>query len=92
MHDLELVAVIFALKLWRDYLYSVQFTIFTDHQSLKYVFSQKDLNLRQRRWLEYMKDDTFQLEYKPGKYNVVAYALSRKLRSENTISVLMGKN
>lgn len=77
-HDLELVAVIFALKIWRYYLYSVTFQIFSNHQSLKYLFTQKDLNLRQRRWIEYIKDYDFTLQYHPGKANIVTDALSRK--------------
>ena len=55
-HDLELAAVVFAFKIWRHYLYGVRCEVFTDHQSLKYLFSQKDLNLRQTRWLEFLKD------------------------------------
>ncbi|WMV13622.1 hypothetical protein MTR67_007007 [Solanum verrucosum] len=55
-HDLELAAVVFALKIWIHYLYGVHVDVFTDHKSLQYVFSQKDLNLRQRRWLELLKD------------------------------------
>ena len=77
-HDLELVAVVFALKIWRHYLYGEQFEIFTDHKSLKYIFKQKDLNLRQRRWVEYLKDYDFNLSYHAGKANVVANALSRR--------------
>ena len=57
-HDLELAAVIHALKLWRHYLYGETFEVFTDHKSLKYVFSQKELNLRQRRWMEFLKTMT----------------------------------
>jgi hypothetical protein len=78
-HDLELAAVVHALKIWRHYLYGAQFEIFTDHQSLKYIFTQKELNLRQRRWIELLKDYDFALQYHPGKANVVADALSRKL-------------
>jgi len=55
-HDLELTAIVFALKIWRHYLYGVPCKIYTDHQSLKYIFTQKELNLRQRRWLELLKD------------------------------------
>ncbi|KAJ4801596.1 polyprotein [Rhynchospora pubera] len=77
-HDLELAAVIFALKIWRHYLYGEKCKIFTDHQSLKYVFTQKELNLRQRRWLELMKDYDLEIVYHPRKSNVVADALSRK--------------
>ena len=74
-HDLELAAVIFALKSWRHYLYGERFEVFSDHKSLKYLFTQKDLNLRQRRWME---DYDFDLQYHPRKANVVADALSRK--------------
>lgn len=77
-HDLELAAVIFALKLWRHYLYGASCEIFTDHQSLKYLYTQKELNSRQRRWLEVMKDFDLSIQYHPGKANVVADALSRK--------------
>ncbi|XP_070050542.1 uncharacterized protein, partial [Nicotiana tomentosiformis] len=77
-HDLELAAVVFALKIWRHYLYGVHVDIFTDHKSLQYIFKQKDLNLRQRRWLELLKDYDIDILYHPGKANVVADALSRK--------------
>ena len=76
-HDLELAAVVFALKLWRHYLYGESCDIFTDHKSLKYIFTQKELNLRQRRWLELIKDYDLTIHYHPGKANVVADALSR---------------
>ena len=68
-HDLELAAVVFALKIWRHYLYGVPCRIFTDHKSLKYIFTQKELNLRQRRWLELIKDYDCTIEYHPGKAN-----------------------
>jgi len=77
-HDLELAAVVYVLKIWRHYLYGSKFEVFTDHKSLKYLFDQKELNMRQRRWLEYLKDFDFKLSYHPGKANVVADALSRK--------------
>nr|KYP39326.1 Retrovirus-related Pol polyprotein from transposon 17.6 [Cajanus cajan] len=77
-HDLELAAVVFALKSWRHYLYGARFSVFSDHKSLKYLFDQKELNMRQRRWMEFLKDFDFQLMYHPGKANVVADALSRK--------------
>ncbi|WVZ58484.1 hypothetical protein U9M48_008756 [Paspalum notatum var. saurae] len=70
--------VVFALKLWRHYLYGEPCDIFTDHKSLKYIFTQKDLNLRQRRWLELIKDYDLTIQYTPGKANVVADALSHK--------------
>ena len=77
-HDLELVAVVFALKLWRHYLYGESFEVFSDHKSLKYIFYQKDINARQRRLMETLEDFDFTLQYHPGKANVVADALSRK--------------
>ncbi|KAL0545979.1 hypothetical protein IC582_015883 [Cucumis melo] len=77
-HDLELAAVVFALKIWRHYLYGEKIQIFTDHKSLKYFFTQKELNMRQRRWLELVKDYDCEILYHPGKANVVADALSRK--------------
>jgi hypothetical protein len=77
-HDLELAAVVFALKIWRHYLYGERCEIYTDHKSLKYFFTQKELNMRQRRWLELLKDYDCTINYHPGKANVVADALSRK--------------
>jgi hypothetical protein len=77
-HDLELAAVVFALKIWRHYLYGEKCDIYTDHKSLKYVFTQRELNMRQRRWLELMKDYDLTIHYHPGKANIVADALSRK--------------
>ena len=70
--------MIFALKIWRHYLYGAQCEVFTDHKSLKYIFMQKELNMRQRRWLELLKDYDLIIHYHPGKANVVADALSRK--------------
>ncbi|KAL0549645.1 hypothetical protein IC582_014132 [Cucumis melo] len=78
-HDLELAAVVFALKIWRHYLYGEKIQIFMDHKSLKYFFTQKELNMRQRRWLELVKDYDCEILYHPGKANVVADALSRKV-------------
>ncbi|GKV38840.1 hypothetical protein SLEP1_g46705 [Rubroshorea leprosula] len=86
-HDLELAAIIFALKLWRHYLYGEEFEVHTDHQSLKYLFSQKELNLRQRRWMEYLNDYRCKIVYQPRKGNVVVDALSRK--STGTLASLM---
>jgi hypothetical protein len=77
-HDLELAVVVFALKVWRDYLYRVMFEVFSDHKSLRYLFNQKELNMRQRRWMEFLKDYDFEMKYHPGKANVVPDALSRK--------------
>ena len=75
-HDLELAAVVFALKIWRHYLYGVRCEIYTDHKSLQYIMSQRDLNSRQRRWIELLKDYDLSILYHPGKANVVADALS----------------
>ena len=77
-HDMELAAIVFALKIWRHYLYGEQFEVFSDHKSLKYIFTQRDLNMRQRRWMEFLEDYDFTLHYRLGKANVVVYALSRK--------------
>jgi hypothetical protein len=77
-HDLELVAVVHALKTWRHYLYGQKCDIYTDHKSLKYIFTQLELNMRQRRWLGLIKDYELEIHYHPGKGNVVADALSRK--------------
>jgi hypothetical protein len=79
-HDLELAAVVHALKIWRHYLMGAHCNIFTDHKSLKYIFTQADLNMRQRRWLELIKDYDLEVHYHPGKANVVADALSRKAK------------
>ena len=76
-HDLELAAVVFPLKLWRHYLYGVHVDVFTNHKSLPYVFTQRELNLHQRRWLELLKDYDMNVHYHPGKANVVTDALSR---------------
>ena len=84
-HDLELATVVFALKIWRNYLYGEKCRVFTDHKSLKYLLTQKDLNLRQRRWLELLKDYDCIIDYHPGKANVVADALSRKMISALTL-------
>nr|CAI44662.1 OSJNBa0061C06.18 [Oryza sativa Japonica Group] len=77
-HDLELAAVVHALKIWRHYLFGTRTEVYTDHKSLKYIFTQPDLNMRQRRWLELIKDYDMGIHYHPGKANVVADALSRK--------------
>jgi hypothetical protein len=77
-HDLELAVVVHALKIWRHYIMGTKCQVYTDHKSLKYIFTQKDLNLRQRRWLELIKDYDLEIHYHPGKANLVADALSRK--------------
>ncbi|GJU59701.1 reverse transcriptase domain-containing protein [Tanacetum coccineum] len=79
-HDLELGAVVFALKIWRHYLYGTKSVIYTDHKSLQHIFNQKELNMRQRRWIELFSDYDCEIRYHPGKANVVADALSRKER------------
>jgi hypothetical protein len=76
--DLELAAVVHTLKTWRHYLYGQKCDIYIDHNSLKYIFTQSILNMRQRRWLELIKDCELEIHYHPGKANVVADALSRK--------------
>ncbi|XP_050888516.1 uncharacterized protein LOC127093616 [Lathyrus oleraceus] len=87
-HDLELAAVVFTLNVWRHYLYGVRFEMFNNHKSLKYLFDQKDLNMRQRRWMEYLKYFDFELKYHPGKANKVADALSRKEMHKAELMVL----
>jgi hypothetical protein len=77
-HDLELVVVVHALKIWRQYIMGTKCQVYTDHKSLKYIFTQKDLNLRQRYWLELIKDYDLEIYYHPGKANLVADALSQK--------------
>ena len=77
-HDLELASIVFALKIWRHYLYGEKCFIYTDYKSLKYFPSQRDLNLRQRRWMKLIKDYDCVVDYHLGKANVVADALSRK--------------
>src|SRR3954465_11033822 len=84
-HDLELAAVVHALKIWRHYLIGQRCEVYTDHKSLKYIFTQPDLKLRQRRWLELVKDYDLGINYHPGKANVVEDALSRKPSSVNAL-------
>ncbi|GJR60576.1 putative reverse transcriptase domain-containing protein [Tanacetum coccineum] len=86
-HDLKLGAVVFALRLWRHYLYVTKCTVYTDHKSLQYILDQKELNMRQRRWIELLSDYDCVIRYHPGKANVITDALSRKdkepIREEN---------
>ncbi|KAG8496936.1 hypothetical protein CXB51_008143 [Gossypium anomalum] len=77
-HDLELATIVFALKIWRHYLFGEKCHMYSDHKSVKYLMTQKDLNLRQRRWLELLKEYELVIDYHPGKANIVANALSRK--------------
>ena len=77
-HDMELAAVVFTLKIWHHYLYGKEFKVYLDHKSLKYIFTQQYLNMRQHRWMEFLEDYDFTLHYHTGKANVVVDALSRK--------------
>ncbi|GJU97412.1 reverse transcriptase domain-containing protein [Tanacetum coccineum] len=79
-HDLELGVVVFALKIWRHYLYGTKSVVYTDHKSLQHIFNQKELNMCQRRWIELFSNYDCKIRYHPGKANVVADALSRKER------------
>ncbi|KAF8089496.1 hypothetical protein N665_0504s0001 [Sinapis alba] len=92
-HGLEMAAVVFALKIWRSYLYGAKVQILTDHKSLKYIFTQPELNLRQRRWMEFVADYNLEIAYHPGKANLVADALSRRraeVSAEREAEVLEG--
>nr|GEV19066.1 putative reverse transcriptase domain-containing protein [Tanacetum cinerariifolium] len=88
-HDLELGAVVFALKIWRHYLYGTNCMVFTDHKSLQHILNQKDLNMRQRRWLELLSDYDCEIRYHPGKANVDADALSMKEREPLRVRALV---
>ena len=84
-HDLELAAVVHALKTWRHHLIGNRCELYSDHKSLKYIFTQPDLNFRQRRWLDLIKDYNLNINYHPGKANVIADALSRKVYVNNVM-------
>jgi hypothetical protein len=84
-HDLELAAVVHTLKIWSHYLLGYKCQIYANHKGLKYIFTQNDLNLRQRRWLELIKDYDLEIHYHPGKANVVADALSHKSYANATM-------
>ena len=86
-HDLELATIVFALKIWRHYRYGEKCFIYTDHKSLKYFPSQRELNLRQRRWMKLIKDYYCVIDYDLGKANVIADALSR-----NSVQTLRALN
>nr|GEY82350.1 putative reverse transcriptase domain-containing protein [Tanacetum cinerariifolium] len=87
-HNLELGAV-FALRLWRYYLYGMKCVVYTDHQSLQYILDQKELNMRQRRWIKLLSDYDCEIRYHPGKANIVADALSRKEREPIRVKALV---
>ncbi|WMV13911.1 hypothetical protein MTR67_007296 [Solanum verrucosum] len=87
-HDLELIAIVFVLKLWRHYLYGVHFVIFIKHRSLQYIISRRDLNLRQRKWLKLLKDYDNIILYRSGKANVVVDALSRNTSSMGSLATI----
>jgi hypothetical protein len=78
-HDLELTVAVMALLTWHHYLHGTVVHIYMDHKSLKYIFTQSDLNMRERRWLDLIKDYELEVHYHPGKANIVADALSRKV-------------
>jgi hypothetical protein len=90
-HDLELAVVVHALKIWRNYMIGNKCKIFKDHKSLKYIFTQKELNLRERRWLELIKDYDLEIQYHSGKENVVADALGRKGQVNSITTHLMAQ-
>ncbi|GKD31979.1 putative reverse transcriptase domain-containing protein, partial [Tanacetum coccineum] len=87
-HDLELGALVFALKIWRHYLYGTKCTVFTDHKSLQHILNQKELNMRQRRWLKLLSDYDCEIRYHPGKANVVADAL-KNIKNEDVGGMLI---
>ncbi|KAF8114093.1 hypothetical protein N665_0042s0015 [Sinapis alba] len=89
-HDLDMAAVVFALKIWRSYLYGEKFQVFTDHKSLKYIFTQSELNLKKRRWMELVAYDDLEITYHPGKANLVADALSRWKTNVSTEKKIRG--
>nr|GEZ40254.1 putative reverse transcriptase domain-containing protein [Tanacetum cinerariifolium] len=88
-HDLELGAMVFALKMWRHYLYGTKYVVFTDHKSLQHILDQKELNMRQYRWLELLSDYDCEIRYHPEKANVVADALSQKERIKTLRALMM---
>ncbi|GKA07075.1 putative reverse transcriptase domain-containing protein [Tanacetum coccineum] len=88
-HDLELGGVVFTLRLWRHYLYGTKCVVYTNHKSLQYILDQKELNMRQRRWIELLSDYNCKIRYHPGKANVVADALSRKEREPIRVRALV---
>ncbi|GJW78057.1 putative reverse transcriptase domain-containing protein [Tanacetum coccineum] len=90
-HDLELGAVVFALRLWRHYLYETKCVVFTDHKSLQYILNQKELNLRQRRWIELLSDYDCEIRYHPGKANVIHKAQEEAMKGKNVEAENLGR-
>ncbi|GKF18284.1 putative reverse transcriptase domain-containing protein [Tanacetum coccineum] len=89
-HDLELGAVVFSLKIWRHYLYGTKCTVFTDHKSLQHILDQKELNMRQRRWLEFLSDYDCEIHYHPAKANQILEAQTETRKPENLKSKDVG--
>jgi hypothetical protein len=87
-HDLALAAGVHVLKIWRNYLMGKRCELHTDHKSLKYIFTQLNLNLRQRRWLELIKDYDLGINYNPGKPNVVADVIPQSKETEPKLSYM----
>jgi len=85
-HDLEIAAIVLALKIWRHYLLGKRFELFIDHNSFNYLFSQRDINLRQKRWMESLASYDFEIQYTPGKGNVITDALSRRYATINAMN------
>ena len=92
MHNLKLAAVFFALKVWKHYLLEERFELYTDYKYVKYLFSQKELNMRQQRWLEFIVAYDFGIKYTPGKGNNVADAFSRKHQNVVLVMIAAGKD
>ncbi|GKC27181.1 putative reverse transcriptase domain-containing protein [Tanacetum coccineum] len=88
-HDLELGAVVFALKIWRNYLYGTKCTVFTDHKSLQHILNQKELNMRQRRWLELLSDYDCEIRYHQGKANVTEARKRENIKNEDVGGMLI---
>ncbi|GJZ48311.1 putative reverse transcriptase domain-containing protein [Tanacetum coccineum] len=88
-HDLELGVVVFALKIWRHYLYVTKCTVFTDHKSLQHIFNQKELNMRQRRWLELLSDYNCEIRYHPGKANVTEARKPENIKNKDVGGMLI---
>ncbi|GJU03063.1 putative reverse transcriptase domain-containing protein [Tanacetum coccineum] len=88
-HDLELGAVVFAFKIWRHYLYGTKCTVFTDHKSLQQILNQKELNMRQRHWLELLSDYDCEIRYHPGKANVTEARKPENIKNEDVRGMLI---